>query len=312
MLDQEISTLLDLLNSGFPAVQEMTGPEARAAVAARRQPVANLDDVRATEDVTVPVDGGTIGARVYHPHGEQDVRRPLVLFLHGGGFVFCDIESHDGFCRLVARSLDAVVVSVDYRRAPEHRAPTAAEDAYAALLWAVAHADELSVDVDRVLVAGDSAGGNLAAVTCLLARDRGGPAIAGQVLLYPVLDPSCSAPSYAEFGEGWFNTAAAMRWYWDQYLGDAAPSPVTAPALAEDLSGLPPAIVVIAGNDPLRSEGEAYAERLASAGVPTTARIHAGLFHGFATILPLRAAAAARELLWSDVSSLVARQEVPA
>lgn len=305
MIDQEVSALLDLLNSGFPAVEEMTGAHARAAVAARRAPVTNLDDVRETEDVTLDVDGGTVGLRVYRPHGPE-AARPLVLFLHGGGFVFCDVESHDGFARLTARSLGAVVVSVDYRRAPEHRAPTAAEDAYAALGWAVAHADELGVDPRRVLVAGDSAGGNLAAVVCLLARDRRGPAIAGQVLLYPVLDPSCATPSYETYGTGWFNTAAAMRWYWQQYLGDAAPGPATAPSLVEDLSGLPPAVVVLAGNDPLRSEGEEYAARLAAAGVPTVARVHAGLFHGFVTILPLRAAAAARELLWSDVARLLA------
>lgn len=305
MLDQEVSALLDLLNSGFPAVEEMTGADARAAVSARRAPVTNPDDVRETEDVAIDVEGGTIGLRVYRPHGPDDVLRPLVLFLHGGGFVFCDIESHDGFARLTARSLDAVVVSVDYRRAPEHRAPTAAEDAYAALAWAVAHADELGVDPHQVLVAGDSAGGNLAAVVSLMARDRRGPQVAGQVLLYPVLDPGCATPSYEAYGTGWFNTAAAMRWYWQQYLGDAAPGPATAPALVEDLTGLPPAVVVIAGNDPLRSEGEEYAARLAAAGVPTVARVHAGLFHGFATILPLRAAASARELLWGDVARLL-------
>lgn len=305
MIDQEVSALLDLLNSGFPAVEEMTGPEARAAVAARRAPVTNLDDVRETEDLTIEVDGGTIGVRVYRPHGPRDVLRPLVLFLHGGGFVFCDVDSHDGFARLTAKSLDAVVVSVDYRRAPEHRAPTAAEDAYAALAWAVTHAADLGVDPAQVLVAGDSAGGNLAAVVCLLARERRGPGIAGQVLLYPVLDPGCATPSHDAYGTGWFNTSAAMRWYWQQYLGDAAPGPTTAPALVEDLTGLPPAVLVLAGNDPLRSEGEEYAARLAAAGVPTVVRVHAGLFHGFATILPLRAAASARDLLWSDVAGLL-------
>lgn len=311
MLDQEVANLLDLLNSGFPRVEEMTGADARAAVEARRAPVANLDDVHSAQDVTIDVDGGTIGLRVYQPHGTSEGPRPLVLFLHGGGFVFCDVESHDGFARLMAKETGAVVVSVDYRRAPEHRAPTAAEDAYAALGWAVEHAGQLGADPHRVLVAGDSAGGNLAAVVSLLARDRNGPAIAGQVLLYPVLDPGCATPSYEEFGTGWFNTAAAMRWYWQQYLGDAAPGPLTAPALVDDLAGLPPAVLVIAGNDPLRSEGESYAARLTAAGVPTVARVHAGLFHGFATILPLRAAASARELLWRDIAALLATK-VPA
>lgn len=308
MLDQEISATLELLNSGFPAVHTMTGPEARAAVAARRPPVTNLDDVGATEDVTVDVTDGTVGARVYHPHGSAGVRRPLVVFLHGGGFVFCDIESHDGLCRAMSRELGAVVVSVDYRRAPEHPAPTAAEDGYAVLCWAVAEQDRLGIDASRVLVAGDSAGGNLAAVTCLLARDRGGPALAGQVLLYPVLDPGCDTPSYTEYATGYFNTREAMEWYWRQYLGDSGlPEPVhlVVPGRAASLAGLPPAVVVVAGADPLRSEGEEYGDRLAAAGVPTVVRVHAGLFHGFATILTLRAGESARQLLWSDVTALL-------
>lgn len=311
MLDQEISATLDLLNDGFPPVHAMTGAEARAAVAARRPPASNVDAVRSTEDVLVPCsDGAAVGARVYQPHGPDDVRRPLVLFLHGGGFVFCDVESHDGFCREMARALDAVVVSVDYRRAPEHRAPTAAEDAFAALAWAVARSGELGIDRDRVLVAGDSAGGNLAAVTCLLARDRGGPTVAGQVLLYPVLDPGCDTPSHRDYATGHFNTNAAMRWYWEQYLGPAGvpdPPHLVAPGRADSLSGLPPAVLVVAGSDPLRSEGESYGAALAAAGVPCVVRLHSGLFHGFATMLALRAGAAARTLLWSDLTRLLDR-----
>lgn len=309
MLDTEVAGFLALLNENFPPVSTMTGADARAATKARQVPPANLDDVRSAEDVTIDVAGGTIGARVYRPHGPEDVRRPLVVFLHGGGFVFCDLESHDGFCRQLSREVDAVVVSVDYRLAPEHRAPTAAEDAYAALLWACARHDELGTDPDRVLVAGDSAGGNLAAVVALMARDRRGPALAGQALLGPVIDPACDTPSYDTYAEDWFNTRAHMEWYWDQYLGAdrrlPEPPELVAPARAASHAGLPPAVVVVTAADPLADEGERYAERLARAGVPVLTRIHPRLFHGLLTFMTLRAGASARELLYADLRRLL-------
>ncbi|UUW90095.1 alpha/beta hydrolase [Nocardioides sp. WV_118_6] len=310
-LDPEVAGFLAALNEGFPPVATMTGAEARAATRARQVPPANLDDVRSAEDVTIPVAGGTIGARVYRPHGADDVRRPLVVFLHGGGFVFCDLESHDGFCRQLARGVDAVVVSVDYRLAPEHPAPTAAEDAYAALLWASERHDELGTDPARVVVAGDSAGGNLAAVVALMTRDRGGPVLAGQALLGPVIDPACDTPSYDLYAEGWFNTRATMEWYWDQYLGPERrlpePPELVAPARAADHAGLAPAIIAITAADPLRDEGQAYAARLAAAGVPVVARTYPGLFHGTLTFLTLRAGDSARELLYADLRTLFDR-----
>jgi len=305
-MDDEVTRTLGLLNESFPPVHSMDAADARAAIAARRQPVGNLADVRSSENCSVPLgDGGaTLGVRVYRPHGPSDVRRPLVVFLHGGGFVFCDLETHDGFCRAMSKHLDAVVVSVDYRLAPEHRAPTAAEDAYAALCWAVEQQALLGIDPARVVMAGDSAGGNLAAVTCLLARDRGGPPIAGQALLYPVVDPACDTDSFRTHGEGFYNTRAAMEWYWAQYLGpDGLPEPQhhAAPARAASLAQLPPAVVAVAGADPLRAEGEAYAAALAAAGVPVVLRTYPGLFHGFMTMLSLRAGESARTLLWSDL-----------
>ncbi|WP_244928585.1 alpha/beta hydrolase [Nocardioides sp. W7] len=309
-LGGEVAGLLAALDGGFPPVHEMSGPAARAAVTARAVPATNLDDVRAAQDHLVPVPGGEIRVRVYQPHGPERAR-PTVLFLHGGGFVFCSIESHDGFCRTLARAVDAVVVSVDYRLAPEHPAPTAAHDALAALHWVHAEAERLGVDPGRVVVAGDSAGGNLAAVTALRARDDD-PPLAGQVLLYPVIEPDFDSESYRRYGTGHFNTRAAMEWYWRQYLGgDPATTPLpdppehVVPSRAASLAGLPPAVVVTAGRDPLSSEGRRYADLLREAGVPVRHRHYPDLFHGFATIGPFGAAASARELLWQDVRRLL-------
>lgn len=308
MLDQEVAELLRTLDESFPPVQDMAPLDARRAVAARVQPVTNLDDVRETREVRVPTSAGTIGARVYVPHA-QDLADPAygIVFAHGGGFVLCDLDSHDSFCRTMARNTGAVVVSVDYRRAPEHRAPAAAEDIYAATVWAAEQLREYGIGPGRLLVAGDSAGGNLAAVTALLARERGGPALAGQVLLYPVIDPSCASPSYSRYGTGFFLTAAAMRWYWRQYLGGPLPEPahLVAPLRAPSLRDLPAAVIVVGGLDPLNSEVVAYAKALGAAGVPVVLREYPELFHGFATIGPFVAAASARDVLWSDIRKLV-------
>ncbi|WP_067168735.1 alpha/beta hydrolase [Microtetraspora niveoalba] len=310
MLDTEVSELLRVLDQGFPPVHRMTGAEARAAVAARRPPVDNLDDVRAAEDRTIDTDDGPLRVRVYHPHDHGgDTPPPLIVFFHGGGFVFCDIESHDGFCRRMAKGARAVVVSVDYRLAPEHPAPAAARDAYSAVKWAAENAAGLGADPDRIVTAGDSAGGNLAAVACLMARDLGGPPIAAQVLVYPVIEPSFDSGSYQRYATDHFNTRAAMRWYWRQYLGgEAVPEPAhhVAPLRAPDHTTLPPAIVVTAGLDPLCDEGHDYAAALARSGVPVVHRHYPGLFHGFLTIAALGPAVAARDILWADLASVLA------
>ncbi|MEU5844636.1 alpha/beta hydrolase [Saccharopolyspora shandongensis] len=304
MFDAEVAAVIRSLDAGFPKVEEMTGPEARAAIAARRQPVGNRDDVARTENREIPGPGGGVPVRLYFPHQRGDGPLPVVVFCHGGGFVFCDIESHDAFCRELSGRTSSVVISVDYRLAPEHKAPAAALDAYAALTWAAENASALGGDPGRLLIAGDSAGGNLAAAACLIARDDGGPAVAGQVLIYPVLDPSCDTGSYREYGTGYGNTRAAMEWYWRQYLpadGVAEPRHQVVPPAADTLRGLPPAVVVTAGLDPLSDEGGAYAAALARDGVPVTHRHYPGLFHGFLTIMSLQAGRSARDLLWHDL-----------
>jgi acetyl esterase/lipase len=303
-----VQTMLHDLNAGFPRVETMTGPQARAAIAARRLPINNIDDVRHTIDHSVPGPGGTIPVRIYYPHGELFSNRPGIVFCHGGGFVFCDIESHDGFCRALARGTQAVVVSVDYRLAPENVAPAAALDAFAAFCWAVEHATALGIDPARIAVAGDSAGGNLAAVTAILCRDRSVTRPAAQLLIYPAIDPSFETDSYHLYATGYVNTRAAMQWYWHQYLDGGRvfdPPYLVAPARAESHAGLPPAVVVTAGLDVLNSEGCGYGRQLRHAGVPVVHREFPGLFHGFMTMLSFPAAASALRLVCRDMRQLL-------
>ncbi len=307
-MDDAALAQMRTINEGFPALETMTAPQARAAIAARRVPVKNLDDVSSVVDRTIPGPDGDLPIRAYHPHGD-DASRPAVVFFHGGGFVVCDLDSHDGFCRAMSRHTGSVVVSVDYRLAPEHRAPAAAEDCFAAYCWAVEHADELGIDPSRVVIAGDSAGGNMTAVVALLCRERGAPTAAGQVMIYPVIEPDFDTSSYLAYASGYVNTRAAMQWYWRQYLGgDTLPSPeyLAAPLRAESFEGLPPAVVVTAGFDVLHDEGASYAEQLRMANVPVVHRDYPGLFHGFLTMMPLKSGRSARELLFADMRELVA------
>jgi acetyl esterase/lipase len=303
-----VLAMLRELNEGFPRVETMTAAAARAAVAQRRVPANNIQDVRTTIDHAIPGPAGAIPVRIYHPHGEPFGNRPGIVFCHGGGFVFCDIESHDGFCRALARGTQAVVVSVGYRLAPEHPAPAAALDVFAAFCWAVDHAAGLGIDATRTAIAGDSAGGNLAAVTAILCRERGAARPAAQLLLYPVVDPSFETDSYHRYGTGYFNTRTAMQWYWHQYLGGERivdPPYLVAPARADSHADLPPAVVVTAGLDPLHSEGCDYARRLRNAGVRVVHRDFPGLFHGFMTIQSFPPAASARDLICGDLRELL-------
>lgn len=244
-------------------------------------PATPLAQVR---DLSLPGPGGVIKARLYRPR--TDGTLPGLVFFHGGGWVIGDLESHDDLCRDLAAQAGCAVLAVDYRLAPEHRFPAAAEDAIAATDWVAANAAELGMDPARVAVGGDSAGGNLAAVVALAARDTGRP-LAAQLLIYPVTDMSrLEGESYRTCGEGYGLTAAAMIWFRDRYLADAAAARDwrVSPLLADDLGRLPPALVVTAEFDVLRSEGEAYARRLAEAGVPTKLTRYDGTIHGFASM----------------------------
>lgn len=301
-LDPEIAALLPALNRGFPRVETMTAPQLRAVLRERAALLQNPEPVGDVVNQTVPGPSGDINVRIYWPTDSSSLL-PIVVFAHGGGFVFCDLDSHDDLCRAMANGVGAIVVSVDYRLAPESPWPAAIDDVYTVAEWVAGHTGELGADPARVVVAGDSAGGNLAAVTAVLARDRGGPAIAGQLLIYPVIAADFGTESYRRFGTGYYNTAAAMAWYWDQYVPNRADrSHPTASPLQAQLTGLPSAVVITAGFDPLCSEGEAYAKALAAQTVTTTYRNYAGAIHGFMTMSGLDICAQARRQAWADVS----------
>ncbi len=270
------------MEQGFPRVETMTGAEARRRVRAFQESwQVDLEPIDRVEDRRIPGPAGEIPVRIYRPASPGPL--PALVGFHGGGWVIGDLDGYEGMCRHIANSVGCLLVSVDYRLAPEHPFPAAAEDAYAATCWVAEQATELGADPRRLAVAGDSAGGNLAAVCALMARDRGGPDLVFQLLIYPVTDCSFDTPSYRENAEGYFLKAVTMRWYWRQYLGDSADGsdPYASPLRAPDLSHLPPALIITAGYDPLRDEGEAYGRRLQAAGVDATVRRYETMFHGF-------------------------------
>lgn len=245
-------------------------------------------------DLSLPGPAGPMPARHYRPAGGGAA--PLLVFYHGGGWTLGDLDTHDMLCRLTCRDAGIHVLSVDYRLAPEHPAPAAIEDAYAAFVWAWEHAGELGATPGRVAVGGDSAGGNLAAVVCQLARDEAGPAPVLQWLIYPWTDITARTRSLSLFARGFLLTRRDIDWFRAQYLGDSGIDPAdprVSPLLAESLSGLAPALIAVAGFDPLRDEGESYAAALKDAGVPVDLRSMGSLAHGFANLFPLGGATAA-------------------
>lgn len=277
-LDPEVAALLRRVNAQ-PSMHETPIPALRARRPPPELPVPAIGGAR---DVTCRTAAGSVPARLYAPPGEAS--GTLVVFFHGGGFVFGSLDSHyDVTCRALCAGAGCHVLSVDYRLAPEHPFPAAVQDADLALEWATAEAAALGADPHRIVLAGGSAGGNLAAVAALRARDRGRPVPCGQLLFYPVTDAPGSTPSYRDFAQGYYLTRADMDWFWRQYVPDPAQEtePAAAPLRAADVAGLPPALIVTAGHDPLRDEAEAYAARLQQAEVPVVLRRYPGMIHGF-------------------------------
>ncbi len=266
--------------TGSGDVEEARAQNRRGMVTTAGPPIP----MARVEELAISGPAGAIPARLYDRAGKGSAPRPMLVYYHGGGWVVGDLDTHDGLCRFLAAATGALVLSVDYRLAPEHPFPAPVDDARAAFEWAVQNAAELGADPGRVAVGGDSAGGNLAAVVTRQARDAGGPQPAMQLLMYPATDDVETWPSRRVFAAGFLLTEVDMDWFRDHYLPDPALSahPDVSPFQAEDLSGLAPAYVATAGFDPLRDEAEAYVKKMREAGVAAALRCHPGLIHGFA------------------------------
>jgi acetyl esterase len=311
-LDPEIEAVLAAMASlNAPPLSQGTPEAARAGFRVMtvdlRRP-ESVVPVKETEDVTIPSDQGGIAARIYRPDTAGPT--PTIVFVHGGGFVIGDIETHDNQARAVCAGTDSVVVSIDYRLAPEAPWPAAVDDAYTAVEWAASSIDSLGGDASRLAVAGDSAGGNIGAIIAQRCRDDG-PALAAQFLIYPGVDMDPDGPyqSRIDNAEGYFLTADDMTWFLNHYVGAEFDftDPVMSPIKAADLRGLPPAVVATAEFDPLRDEGDAYVDALRAADVKVDAQCYPGMIHGFFDMGPLSAGAQAatddaikrfRALLW--------------
>lgn len=289
-LAPDIQTLLGMaklagsesFTEGVPVETARRNRLLEAEVVAERPPLP----MARVEPVEIPGPAGTIAARRYVPHGAPAEGAPLLVYYHGGGWVIGDLDTHDAPCRFLAANSGVQVLAIDYRLAPEHPFPAAAEDAFAAYAWASANAEALGADPARIAVGGDSAGANLAAVASLLTRDAGLPLPAMQLLIYPVTVADEELPSRRTFGDGFLLSRPDMDFFESHYLppGVDRSDPRVSVLRAGDLSGLPPAYLAIAGFDPLRDEGVAFARRLEEAGVPVSLRLHSGLVHTFANL----------------------------
>ncbi len=280
-LTPEAQNYLNVHKASGTPMESVSPVEARALVAPLKTKKEEVSEIR---DIWIAGPESELAALVYSPlsaDGREDLL-PVIVFFHGGGWVVGSLKSHDAMCRRLSNAAEAIVLSVDYRLAPEAKYPAAAEDCYAATVWASKFIENFGGDPSRLVVCGDSAGGNLAAVVALMARDRGGPAIAGQVLLYPITDYSFDTQSYKENGSGYFLTTETMKWFWKHYLAtpEQGAEPYASP-LRGDLKGLPPAIVLTAEYDPLRDEANAYASKLQEAGVAVRRIACMGHVHGF-------------------------------
>ena len=289
-LDPDAATVFKAFReAGRPPYETVSPAEARELYLKGRV-VTNPEppELTSVEPLAIPAPHGAIPARIYMPKTLKKANglASCMVFFHGGGWVIGDLDSHDVVCRKLADEGQLVIISVDYRRAPEHKFPAAVDDAVTATKWVAENSKQLGVAASRLVVGGDSAGGNLAAVVAIAARDGNGPAIAGQVLIYPATDFAMTHPSHSDPETSILLTHAVIRWFRDHYLNGAADVHDwrASPARAKTLIGLPPAYVLTAGADPLRDEGDEYAQRLKEAGVPLTYRHFSGQFHGFFTM----------------------------
>ncbi|HKM99970.1 MAG TPA: alpha/beta hydrolase [Candidatus Binataceae bacterium] len=283
-LDPQMKAMLDFANAAGPMFLRAETPEqARGKMQAllEARPV-EPPPVYRVEDRHIPGPHGEIPIRIYTSEGR--VPKGVLVYFHGGGWVLGSVTTHDVLCRSIAIAAGCIVVSVDYRLAPEHKFPAAPEDCYAATKWVAANAASFGGDPSRIAVGGDSAGGNLATVVALMARDRGGPSLSFQLLFYPAISAANDTPSQKEFSEdGFVLSRADMEWFWNHYLNGPADreNPLACPNAAGNLAGLPPALVETASHDPLRDEGERYAEQMRKAGVKVTLTRYDGVTHGF-------------------------------
>ncbi len=288
-LDPQVKAFLEqTAAAGLPAYPTMSPAEAREVMLVRSAPfLANPPQLANVEERYIPGPAGQLRLRVYTPEGPGPF--PTLVYFHGGGWVVGSLDSHDSLCRALANASGCVVAAVEYRLAPENKFPAQVEDAYAATAWLAEHGAGVGGEGRPIAVGGDSAGGAMAAAVCIAARDRGGPAISCQLLIYPVTDFSFDTLSYQENATGYNLTRADMIWFWGHYLESEVDGrhPLASPLPAEDLTGLPPAIVVTAEYDPLRDEGEAYARRLAEAGVAVWFRRYEGMIHNFVRMFPV-------------------------
>jgi len=288
-LDPQVQTLMDQMAAlNAPPIHTLTPELVRMGIKMQLENDTNEpESVAQVVNRTIPGPTGELPVRIYTPAGSGPF--PALVFFHGGGWVICDLDTHDNLCRSLCNEAGCVVVSVDYRLAPEHKFPAAPEDCYAAAMWVAGHAAEINADSGKIAIGGDSAGGNLTAVVAQMVRDQGGPHLALQLLIYPATDFTSDGPSIRENGQDYFLTIDDMNWFMNYYLNSDADkkNPLASPMQSANLHSLPTALVITAEYDPLRDEGETYGKRLKEAGVPVAISRYNGMIHGFLTLEPL-------------------------
>ena len=281
-LDLQIKAIIEEENRrNLPSYTLLSPSQARRQMLDFSPPVDPQLSAKRVENLKISPQGHELPLRLYYPEGDSPY--PTVVYFHGGGWVIGDLDTHHAVCHALSKTSGCLVVAVDYRLAPEHKYPAAIEDAYAAVCWVADNADSIEAKSDTIAVFGESAGANLATVVSMMVRDRGGPQIGLQVLVYPVTNHDFDTPSYVKCAEGYILTRDKMKWFWNHYLedDDEPDHPYISPLKADNLVGLPPALVLTAEYDPLCDEGEAYAGKLEIYGVPVTLSRYEGMIHGF-------------------------------